>query len=302
LGRKSHHPVCDQDESRRLKLTTIADSNAFRDSNRVLPQHQAALTLLQGRLSVPGVPRHSWLDLACGRGQIIASLKANLSSEARAKIEYWAYDLDQDFARETRKTAERLGFASLQTRIGDLSDFDRIVPSSTLFDFITLTNTIHEIEPTRLATLLVNCVGRLTPTGSLFIYDMEKIKPPELGAVPWDRDDIRRIVLRMLDALGASNYRPEVGLWHHSTCNGWNVQLERQHLGAAREEVMARSPDAVRRTREEISELLRGRLVGCRASLETLTMYGAETAEEQENKERLLYEFWSLSRALERTA
>jgi len=153
-----------------VKVTTIADSTAFKNSERILSQHQAALALLQGRLSAPGVSRLSWLDLACGRGQIIVSLDRNLSKQAREKIEYWAYDLDQDFARETRKTAEHLGFASLETRIGDLSDFDRILPSGILFDFITLTNTVHEIEPIRLATVLVNCVGRLTSMGSLFIY------------------------------------------------------------------------------------------------------------------------------------
>lgn len=282
-------------------MTTIADSTAFKNSERILPQHQAALTLLQGRLSAPGIARISWLDLACGRGQIIATLDRNLSSQARAKIEYWAYDLNQDFARETRKTAEELGFASFETRIGDLSDFDKILPVGAQFDFITLTNTVHEIEPVRLATLLVNCLERLTPTGSLFIYDMEKIKPPELGAVPWTRDDIRQILLRMLDALGASTYRPEVGLWNHSTCNGWNVQLERQHLNLSREVVTARTGDAVRDTRDEITAMLHGRLKACRAALETLTMCGAETAEEQEDKERLLFEFWSLSRALGRS-
>jgi len=282
-------------------VTTIADSSAFKDGERVLPQHQAALTLLQARLSAPRVSRLSWLDLACGRGQIISSLDRNLSKEARAKVEYWAYDLDQDFARETRRTAEHLGFATLEVTVGDLSAFDRILPSNTLFDFITLTNTVHEIDPTRLATLLITCLRRLTDTGTLFIYDMERIKPPELGALPWSRDDIRRIVLRMLDALGASAYRPEVGLWNHRTTDGWNVQLERNHVGVSRDDAAQRTEAVVKETRDEVSQLLRCRLDACRASLETLTMCGAETAEEQDEKERLLYEFWSLSRALERS-
>lgn len=299
--RPAVHNVISRHESGSLALTTIADSSAYRDGDRLLPQHQAALTLLQARLSAPRVGRLSWLDLACGRGQIIVSLDKNLSPEARAKVEFWAYDLDQDYARETRRTAEQLGFASLRTSIGDLSDFDRIIPSGTLFDFITLTNTVHEIEPIRLATLLVTCLRRLTDTGMLFIYDMERIKPPELGALPWNRDDMRHIVLRMLDALGASAYRPEVGLWNHRTCNGWNVQLERHHLGVSRDDAGQRIQAAIHDTRDEVTQLLRRRLSECRASLETLTVYGAETAEEQDEKERLLFEFWSLSRALERT-
>jgi hypothetical protein len=144
-------------------------------------------------------------------------------------------------------------------------------------------------------------MGRLTDTGTLFIYDMERIKPPELGALPWSRDDIRRIVLRMLGALGAPAYRPEVGLWNHRTCNGWNVQLQRQHLNVSRADAAARVNTAIQETRDEIAQLLKRRLAECRASLETLTLYGAETAEEQEDKERLLFEFWALSRALERS-
>jgi len=136
-------------------LPAISNSSAFRNAERVLPQHQAALTLLQARLSTPGIQVLSWLDLACGRGQILVSLEDNLSAEARAKIDYWAFDLDQDYARETQKTAERLSFASLQSKVGDLSDFDQLLPTNARYDFITLTNTVHEIDPARLAGLLV---------------------------------------------------------------------------------------------------------------------------------------------------
>ena len=59
-------------------MTGIADSSAFRDRERLLSQHQAALTLLQARLSTPGAPQLRWLDLACGRGQIIVSLDDEL--------------------------------------------------------------------------------------------------------------------------------------------------------------------------------------------------------------------------------
>lgn len=280
-------------------MTTIADSSAFRDRERVLPQHQAALTLLQVRLSTPGAPRLRWLDLACGRGQIIASLDENLSAEARANIEYWGYDINQDFARETRRTAERLGFASLDIRIGDLSDFDRILPAAVVFDFVTLTNTVHEVEPVRLAGLIARSIERLADTGTLFIYDMERIKPPELGALPWSRDDVRRMVRRMLDALGATAYRPEIGRWNHRTCNGWNVQLQRQHVKVSRTDAAATMEKAIQETCDEILGLLKRRLAECRSSLETLTLYGAETVEEQEEKEQLLFEFWAISRALE---
>jgi len=281
-------------------LSTIADSNAFRDRDRLLPQHQAALTLLQARLSDPETTGLSWLDLACGRGQIILSLDTNLSGQARGKISFCAYDIDQQYARETERAAARLKFADLRVHVGALSDFNQILPPAMRFDFITLNNTVHEIEPSHLAELLASCLGRLTNTGRLFIYDMDRITPHELGAIPWTRDDMRRIVHRLLDALGASEYRPEIGLWNHRTCNGWNVQIERHHLRVSPEQLLERAKDAVRAASEEILNLMRRRLSDCRSSLETLTKFGAQTEEEEREKEGLLYELWALSRALER--
>lgn len=279
-------------------MTPIADSNAVRDRDRVLPQHQAALTLLQARLSTPGATQVRWLDLACGRGQILASLDANLSYQARSKLEYWAYDLNSDYSRETMRTAQILGFASLECRVGDLANFTHLLPADTRFDFITLTNTVHEFEPSQLAKLLVDALSRLTDSGTLFIYDMERIVPPELGAVPWTRDEIRGIVFCILDALGASQYRPEVGLWFHRTTNGWNVQLQREHLGILQDAMAERLETAVAAGTRAIAAALSRRLSECRKALETLTRYGAATAEEEDDKQRLLFEFWALSRAL----
>lgn len=279
-------------------MTPIADSNAVRDRDRVLPQHQAALTLLQARLSTPSATQVRWLDLACGRGQILASLDANLSDQARSKLEYWAYDLNSDYSRETMRTAQVLGFASLEFRVGDLTNFTHLLPADTRFDFITLTNTVHEFEPSQLARLLVDALSRLTDVGTLFIYDMERIVPPELGAVPWTRDEIRGIIFCILDALGASEYRPEVGLWVHRTTNGWNVQLQREHLGILQDAIAERMETAVAAGTGVIAAALSRRLDECRRALETLTRYGAATAEEEDDKQRLLFEFWALSRAL----
>jgi SAM-dependent methyltransferase len=157
-------------------MSSIADSDALLDSQRVLPQHQAALTLLQQRVANPHCARVRWLDLACGRGQIIVDLERNLSSEARSKIEYCGYDVNETFARETRKIADRLGMASVSITIGHLNDFTKLFPPSTLFDFITLTNTVHEVLPEDLAAVLVQCLLRINDNGTLFVYDMERVR------------------------------------------------------------------------------------------------------------------------------
>ena len=280
-------------------MASIADSSAIQNPEGLLPQHQAALTLLQSRLSNPSSPNLRWLDLACGRGQIILGLQNNLSVEARAKIEFYAYDINEKYARETRRVAGEQGFADHVIKVGDLSDFNKIINSGISFDFITLTNTVHEVSPKKLATILTDCIFRLNEFGTLFLYDMERIKPPELGAVPWNRDEIRNIVNVLLVSLGVSSYKPEVGRWNHRSCNAWNVQLERQFFGIPDEEANNHRETAIETTTSTIVDLIERKRELCKKSLETLTLCGAETGEEKDEKERLVFEFWALSRVLE---
>ena len=278
-------------------MTSISDSSAVREK-RVLPQHQAALTLIQRHVGSPDVEDYSWLDLACGRGQIIAYLEDNLSSAARSKISFHAYDVDQRYGRETRRIASGLGFRSFGLDIGELANFNRLLDAKLRFDFISLTNTVHELTPRAIAQLLLDSVARLKPTGTLFVYDMERIEPPELGAVPWNQDGIRNVLFTLLDALGAAHYRPEVSRWQHSRISGWNLQLDRHHLKLDDNELAQAAPRAVGVTSSKIADLMRDRLSACTKALRALTEFGSETANEEADKVRLLHEFWAVTLAL----
>jgi len=279
-------------------VNSIADSDAFFDPERMLAQHQAALTLLQGMLSDPHKPLISWLDLASGRGQIISHLKKNLSETERKKIAYQGYDIDNSHSRTAAKIAESMGLAKYGFEIGEIRQFWERGSTGGPFDFITLTNTVHEIQPQCLAEILARCVERLSTNGRLFIYDMEKLPVPELGAVLWTAAEIKTILTDLFRALGSVNYEPSVGTWTHRTCNGWNAQLIRSHMQLP-EKVHDRSAEAITLTAKRIALLLEHKLKVTKTALESLTRFGAETEEEASNKEGLLFQFWALSRALE---
>ncbi|GEO43674.1 hypothetical protein SAE02_78220 [Skermanella aerolata] len=278
-------------------MTSISDSSAVREK-RVLSQHQAALTLIQGRVGSPELENYSWLDLACGRGQIIAHLEDNLTEGARGKILFYAYDVDQRYGRETRRIASGLGFKSFGLGIGELSNFNQLVDPKLKFDFISLTNTVHELIPRSIAQVMLDSVARLKPTGTLFVYDMERIEPPELGAIPWNRDEIRVILFTLLDALSSARYRPEVSRWQHSRISGWNLQLDRNYIKLDDNGLAAATAKAIEVTSSKIMELMRTRLSACTKALMALTEFDAETADEEADKVRLLHEFWALTRAL----
>jgi ubiquinone/menaquinone biosynthesis C-methylase UbiE len=236
----------------REKMDSIADSSAFRDDDRMLPQHQAALTLLQGLLSDPTIKTLTWLDLACGRGQILTGIGTGLSPAARGKVEYVGYDMSHDHTQETDKLASTLGFHTHNVKVGYLADFQKLLPAGTKFSFITLTNTIHEVRPGQVGSVLVEAVARLASDGCLFIYDMETIRPPELGAVPWTAGEMAEILASLLSALGITQYEPAVGTWKHRSCDAWNVQIYREHLGISDDAFSSNRTEALAKATEKL--------------------------------------------------
>ena len=176
-------------------MNSIADSDAVLDISRILPQHQSALTLLNGRLQKPGTDSYRWLDLACGKGQIISQLSNNLSPQNRLKLVYAGYDINVDHTRTAERMANDLGFKSHSFRHGDLSQFAKLLETDELFDFVTCTNTAHELQPGAFASIVVDALLRLSESGELFVYDMESLVQPELGALPWRGDEIGTCLL-----------------------------------------------------------------------------------------------------------
>src|ERR1700726_3728410 len=120
-------------------MPAIADSTAFFDHERMLAPHQAALTLLQGMLSDPKVEHVHWLDLACGKGQIIAHLRRNLNDSARAKLHFSGYDIDNHHTRHAEQLAQSMGLAKCDFSIGELAEFYHNDRTRGPWDFITLT-------------------------------------------------------------------------------------------------------------------------------------------------------------------
>ena len=276
-------------------MTSLADSSAVLE-NYNLPQHQAALTLLQGILADPACTKLRWLDLACGKGQIVAHLERNLGQSARSKIELLGYDIENSYSRQAKHLAASKGLAACSFEIGALGQFWVNPNTCGPWGFITLTNTTHEIAPNSLAEIFIRCIERLDSTGCLFLYDMERLPTPELGAVPWSATEIQTILATLLTTLGCAAYKPEVGQWVHRSCRGWNAQINRAHLGLPAD-FTDNIPLALKKTNGVIARLLTDRLARVHSALESLAEHPAETGEEAEDKVALLFEFWAVHRS-----
>jgi SAM-dependent methyltransferase len=278
-----------------MSTSSIADSSAI-TVDRVLPHHQAAITVLVNVL-FPRVDEGSleWLDLACGKGQVIAHLQHALpDDQMRSKISFFGFDIENEYVRETKRLGAKINLGSVDGMVGDLTQFATLVDSERSFSFITFTNTLHELPPVLLGSLLLHL---LKPKGILYIADMESLSPLELGAVPWDQNDVKRVIDFLYKLLGSKESKSVVQRWPHKSCFGWSVQIERSAFEITTAELKEKLPAFKLQLEEFITNVFRERLDRTIEALEALTESGGgQTAEEINTKSGLLYEHWGLSR------
>lgn len=281
-------------------MSAIGDSSAVLNPRRVMSQHQAAITVVQFLLADPAIQEFSWLDLACGKGQIISQLEENLPDvDLRSKIIYLGYDIDPRYTAQTMTIAGTLNLRDAKVMTSELSHFPTLIDRTRKFDFISFTNTVHELSPQTISQLLLEAILRLSSEGTLYIYDMETLPEPELGAVPWAGSDMSGLLRTLFGALGISNINVPLQVWSHSTVKGWSITIRRNFIGLTDELLIQNGDRAIKEASEYIRTLIETKFETCKAALESLTRNGAQTPEEEKNRSRQLYEFWSLSRAKE---
>mgnify|MGYP001229718683 CR=1 FL=1 len=278
-------------------MSSISDSSAVLEKRRLLPQHQAALTLIQGRVVKPSITTFSWLDLCCGKGQIIINLEDNFAENLRQKIEYHIQDINEEYLKITQKNAEGLKFKKVESYTTDIYKMQGVVPLEIKHDFITLINAVHEISPSFLAELFMECIIRLSDTGSLYVYDMETINPLELGAITWTREEIQELINTLLKSIAVSNYQPNANRWHHSTCNAWSLEIQKEFL-IDNEAIVKLKENIIQETNNKVMEILKRKLSSCNLALDSYTKYGTETQEDELKRVQLLFDFYSLNRIL----
>lgn len=278
-------------------MPSLASSNADFTPDRVWPQHQAALTLIKNRVEDPRLISFSWLDLACGRGQILANISRVLSKESCAKIRYEGFDVVQEFCLKAERLANTF-FSSARIQVSEIDKFELLLEPNDQFDVITLTNSVHEISPTQVASTLVSALTRANASGIVFVYDMESLPDLELGAIPWHGTEIQQIVHCLLREAGETSYSPTVATWPHKSCVGWHLQINRSHIRVSEADLMSRRTAMVETATSVIRALLEKRLLDIHQALTALARFGSGSTEETIEIQRLAYDYWAISRAL----
>ncbi len=283
-------------------MSTITDANAAREPERVWGQHQAALLFLQAMLADPKVRLLRWLDLACGRGQIVSNLPRALSLSARSKLHYEGYDVHLDYTREVESRVSQMSLRSYKCEIGEISNFHKIYQTQK-FDFVTFINAAHELRPNDLALVFSEGISLLSSRGQFFGYDVESPNPMELGAIPWARDEIGEILKAICREFGVPQYQPEISWWPHQSGTAWSLHVNRAHMHCAVNELSKRRGSAREAAMKTMRNLLEGKLASVKEQLIVRT-HGPLKAEgdDMEARRRLLNDYWALSHVLAESA
>jgi SAM-dependent methyltransferase len=279
-------------------MPSIADSSAILDSERVLAQHQVALTLIKAQTEDPQRPALRWLDLACGRGQILQHVTDLLSPMGRAKVHYRGVDSNQDYCRETESFGKGI-FSTCEVYLSEIEQFEAQLKKGETFDAVTITNAIHEIAPNQLVKLLPRALGRVARSGFLFAYDMEQPPDLELGAVSWHAKEIEDIVQGLLLSVGETRFLPSVSTISHKTCKAWQLHVDRSHISDKITYEDFTGPSAIKAVREIVSKKLENKLEDLTAALGSSKKYDKGISLSRESIIRMTYDYYAVCDAID---
>lgn len=274
---------------------SIADSDSI-GIEKILVPHSTAISILSYLLSNFEKKEFKWLDLACGKGQILIQLGDNLDGNYRNILNITLVDIDNNALREATKIADDLELKNYSQEVYYLNEYCTQKLKEEEFDFITLINSIHEIKPKEIATVLIKSIIGLKENGFFYLFDQEILpdKELELGAITWTSFEIVQMFNEFFKQCNF-DYSITSNKWNHSKNTSWSVQINRNKINIDNKTLL----DSIPKMENIIKGMLESKIDIVKKALLSTTNNGEKTELEDGNKIRNLYDFWAMNLALE---
>jgi ubiquinone/menaquinone biosynthesis C-methylase UbiE len=287
---------------------SIADSNSIKIDPILVP-HSNAISLLTYLLNNKKDGKITWLDLACGQGQILNQLGDNLDKSYRSKIDLHLIDLNNGSLREASNIAEKLNLSTVTSEVADLSTYCSDKLKENTFSYITFINTFHEIQPKEIAGVLISCIVALQDDGIFYMFDQEELPNKELGAITWSSVDVSGMLNDYFKECDI-DYIVYANKWNHTAISSWSIQIPKKHLGNGNNKNLIQKKSFLENC---IKERLEFKAKSTKKALLSLTKFGDSgqieedpdnnpekySKREADNKIQNLYDYWALNLALE---
>lgn len=273
----------------------IGDSDAVIDEGRLFTEHRHALIGLRKKLSNAELENLHWLDIGCGRGQILSKIDQIFHVNDRKKIFYCPFDGKKEFVIQAQQKALSLDIVSPKYIHGTFGSFRELISVDQKFEYVTLINCVHEIHPFFFPELIYDILLRLSPHGELFIYDMEALKKPELGAITWTANEVSNLMDSFKTHLEFST-TPISSCWPHASCVGWDATIIKKDIGISNDGLIAKRDYFLEKIKYDMVCVFKRKREQCNRMLEIYCENSPDSQEEQLYKAQHVYNFWGLSR------
>jgi hypothetical protein len=164
----------------------------------------AFATVLRDYLDTTKSPTVAWLDLGCGRGQLLKAVCASLDRSSLERLAYTGYDCTEDFVEDCQfeigKSPIRKGGEAL------LGEFDNLeaVRERSPFDVISVVELFSDLHLHLVSHLLLDIFQLGHQSTRFFMSDIRESTENSLmpGTLPWRLEEIDRFMETVGEYLG----------------------------------------------------------------------------------------------------
>lgn len=267
---------------------------------RMFASHRSVLDALRYLV----LPHHrgvvTWLDVGCGRGQVLHGIQNMIGPEGVKRIRYVGCDGDRAYCAEAERFAQECGMADPEILC---FRFDRLEEklSHLRADFVSMVNVFHELGPRLLATTLCDSLCRLSARGVMHVHDMTALDPgrPELGAVCWRADEVEGILDPLLTLFDWGGQSLRVQQYGNDEARDWSLDLQRQALTVSSDELARRRDRIVTDVSRAILNALRRKQAAHHSALKAFLQDPPATDAHRAEAARQVCEHWTISAWLE---
>ena len=157
-----------------------------------------------------------WLDLACGRGNLIEHCCESFGNDSN-KIHYNGLDKGDRYKNEFDLFVEeknlRKYLAEINFIIADFTSWKKCFHESkgiSEYDWISFINVLHEIDPKEISAILLSMIKLCKKDGFIYFSDLEELVEPEADAITWTLEEIEGIFSLLFNKYTAFRFKRSV--------------------------------------------------------------------------------------------
>ncbi len=241
----------------------MRQKHAYKTQAPLRARHTPALTdefafFLSQQIARSDKKQVTWLDVGCGRGQLLKEACRSLRMDQRCRVAYTGYDCTLDFVEDCNATIESLRIDNSRARQGEFDGMDALFNAGP-FDVISVVELISDLHLHLVPRLVLN-IFRLCHSSTVLCFsDLRKLTSSSAspGMLPWSEEEINPFVAAIARLLDGPRLPPTAFVQVHK--NAWSLTLDLGAVSGNIQKALSFDGDAEGRLVGELYEIFEKR-------------------------------------------